>query len=116
MAQIRYSTTAESSDNGRSFPLRSGDNIIGRKPLGGPPKADIAIATQDMGFSRSHLCIRQEGSKYSVFLTESKNYTFVNGLPLVQGDVKPLKNGDRIETSTSVLEFSCPDDNSTIIK
>ena len=56
---------------GQTFPLKNGENTIGRSQ-----QADICLA--DKGVSKRHACITVEGSKLTLNDLGSSNGTFVN--------------------------------------
>ena len=76
---------------GRSWPLHGGDNVVGRDPA-----ADVVIDAASV--SRRHAVIRVEGSEARVFDLESKNGTFVAGVPASQPTL--LSDGDEIVFGT----------------
>lgn len=99
---------------GKSYPLTPGDHIAGRKTSKSPSRADIAIETTDRGMSRLHmklLCAIAQDGRYHVSVSnaENKNPTLVNGIPLLDGDVVGIKNGDILTLCETRLEYVCND-------
>lgn len=79
----------------QTFPLKKGQNIIGRKSLSKP--ADIMIETQDKYMSRNHCIIEVnkasagQGYEYIISDVGSTNGTFINA-----DDQNRLKEGDEV--------------------
>lgn len=67
---------------GQTFPLKNGENTIGRSQ-----QADICLA--DKGVSKRHACITVEGSKLTLNDLGSSNGTFVNGILIQSQQVYP---------------------------
>jgi transcriptional regulator with GAF, ATPase, and Fis domain len=61
-----------------------------------------AITISDVSLSRRHCVLRRDGDTYTVYDLESRNGTFVNGVPVKEA---PLRNGDKISVGDSVLVF-----------
>ena len=94
----------------KSYPLREGRNLVGRKPLREASDADIQIETSDRGFSRSHLYIdvmRGRDGRWHSYVSnaDNKNETLINCKRLGKGEMIGLKDGDRICSSETVLRF-----------
>jgi DNA-binding CsgD family transcriptional regulator len=82
------------SEVGRIYPLRSGENFMGRH-------AKLQVAIDDEGISRKHakIVVAGEGLVNLVDL-QSTNGTFLNG---VQVDVAVLREGDRVALGPDVF-------------
>lgn len=102
---ISYSSSIPSEDNGRTFPLKHGDNTVGRMPADGAAKATISVSTTDFGLSRCHLTIRVSPEGTFCFLSGAKNATYCGDKLLSDGESVPLHDGDRITCSASVFVF-----------
>ena len=84
---------------GSSIPL-SGDRIsIGREPSN-------VIAVVDAGVSRKHCVILQEGGEFKIQDLNSRNSTFVNGVPVTE---RVLASGDEIKVGNSLFLFVVPE-------
>ena len=83
---------------GTSLPL-SGDQIsIGREPSN-------VISVVDAGVSRKHCIISQEGGEFKIQDLNSRNSTFVNGVPVTE---RALISGDEIKIGNSLFLFVVP--------
>src|ERR1700686_1943000 len=83
---------------GTSIPL-SGDEIsIGREPSN-------VISVVDAGVSRKHCTILQEGGEFKIQDLNSRNSTFVNGVPVTE---RALISGDEIKIGNSLFLFVVP--------
>ena len=83
---------------GTSIPL-SGDQIsIGREPSN-------VISVVDAGVSRKHCIILQEGGEFKIQDLNSRNSTFVNGVPVTE---RALISGDEIKIGNSLFLFVVP--------
>lgn len=82
------------SQAGRVYPLRSGDNIIGRHDK-------LQVAIDEEGVSRKHakVVVAGEGLVNLVDL-QSTNGTYING---AQVDVAVLREGDRVALGPDVV-------------
>ena len=92
------------------YRLSEGQNLIGRKTRQTPQGASVPIATTDMGFSRKHLYIDAvrlpDGTiRHYAYNASNKNETTVNERVLFDEDKMVLHHGDRIMSSSTVLEF-----------
>ena len=92
------------------YPLKEGRNLIGRKTVKTPPKADIPIETTDAGMSREHLFIdvmRGRDGHIHVYASNAKNQnpTLVNGVELEDGDKLGLKHGDILRLCDTELRY-----------
>ena len=95
---------------GMRYELLDGWHTVGRKPVKTPPKADIAIVTDDMGVSRVHMKVKvalARDGRHHVYVTnaENKNPTYINGEPLKKGDIIGLRNGDIVRLSDTELQY-----------
>ena len=86
---------------GESFRL-TGDQIS----LGRDPSNDVAILENPV--SRHHCVIERNGNQFTVRDLESRNSTFVNGVPVKE---RALRSGDEIRVGNSVFVF-LPDEDS----
>ncbi len=84
---------------GSSFPLSDAEISIGRAQSNRVCIADIAV-------SRRHCVVRKEGDQFRLTDLESRNGSFVNGVPVKQHD---LRHGDRIEIGDSLFLFLTED-------
>lgn len=80
---------------GRLFPLVADEVSIGREPSN-----DISLL--DSLVSRRHCVIRKEGSGFRLLDLESRNNTFVSGVPVMD---RVLVHGDQIRVGNSILVF-----------
>ena len=84
---------------GSSIPL-SGDQIsIGREPSN-------AISVVDAGVSRKHCLILQAEGQFKIQDLNSRNSTFVNGVPVSE---RVLASGDEIKVGNSLFVFVVPE-------
>ncbi|HHS14123.1 MAG TPA: FHA domain-containing protein [bacterium] len=74
-----------------------GDQVL---VLGRDEEADVNL--DDKRASRKHCEVRSDGSEFIIRDLGSANGTFVNGQKVSE---QPLKNGDRIQIGSTVLEF-----------
>lgn len=94
--------------NGVSYPLRTGNNIIGRQAT--TSEATVQIATIDRFMSRSHVAIAvtqfADGTVKAVLSNyHNKNMTWINGTPIQMGEGIVLSPGDRITMGETTVEF-----------
>lgn len=94
----------------RKYPLSDGSNLIGRQPKMSVAPADVAIITDDIGFSRKHFYIDVSKGlngdvRHWAYNAENKNPTFINGKILEDGDKIILRDGYTISSSETVLSF-----------
>lgn len=97
---------------GQQYSLNPGRNLIGRMTYKSTPKADVAIKTEDMGFSREHLYIEIIKGCDGIFHcyavnASNKNNTYINGEKLHDLDKVGIKDGDQINSSSTTLVFEC---------
>ena len=95
---------------GRVYPLREGEQLVGRKPHKTAPKADIPIETKDQGMSREHLYIEVvsgRDGRYHIYASNAKNQnpTEINGVHLVDGDQVGIRHGDVLKLCDTVLVY-----------
>lgn len=94
----------------REYLLKSGINLIGRKTYQTASLANIAIETDDLGFSRKHVYIEvifmPDGSiRHYAYNASNKNETQINGIPLGDGDKVILHDADVIHSANTTLVF-----------
>jgi pSer/pThr/pTyr-binding forkhead associated (FHA) protein len=92
----RYGLQAESGvtpDQDRIFPLNRQRLLIGRGKA-----CDVRLS--DLEVSRVHLGLAYSDGKFSVQHRSETNPTFLNGLSLLPGTVRKVKEGDRIRLSS----------------
>src|SRR5262249_40763868 len=80
---------------GAIFPLLVEEIWVGRDQTAG-------IFLEDRSASRRHCLIRREGAQFKVVDLESRNGTFVNGLPVTE---RRLEDGDEIRIGNSLFTF-----------
>ncbi len=83
---------------GSSFPLSDGETSIGREPSNLLPILDASV-------SRRHCVIRRESDQFKLQDLNSRNSTFVNGVPVTE---KVLVSGDEIKIGNSLFLFIQP--------
>lgn len=92
----------------KSYLLKDGLNLVGRKTYKKESVADIPIETLVKGFSRSHFYV--EVMRYGVdlklkmYLAENKNETIVNSERIEKGEKIILKEGDVIKCCSLELK------------
>jgi Nif-specific regulatory protein len=84
---------------GNSIPLAGDDISIGREPSN-------AISVVDAGVSRKHCRIVREGEQFKILDLNSRNSTFVNGVPVTE---RVLVSGDEIKLGNSLFLFVVPE-------
>lgn len=84
---------------GRTWPLRPGDNSIGRK-------RDAAVCIEDLAVSRSHCSIRIEGGRATLRLESTSNPTAVDGV--VISAERYLQDGEVVKVGDTLLRFAHP--------
>lgn len=92
----RYGLLAESgvtADQDRIFPLNRQRLLIGRGKA-----CDVRLS--DLEVSRVHLGLALSDETFSVQHRSETNPTFLNGLSLLPGTVRKIKEGDRIRLSS----------------
>ena len=85
--------------SGKTFPMNREEVSIGREPSN-------EISFLDSSVSRRHCLIRKEGEVFQIRDLESRNGTFVNGVPLKE---RTLEHTDQIQIGSSVLVFLTSD-------
>jgi transcriptional regulator with GAF, ATPase, and Fis domain len=93
---------------GRQFSLKKEGISIGRDPSN-------EISLLDSQVSRRHCLIRSEGQGFLLRDLESRNNTFVNGVPVKE---RELAHGDQIRIGDSILVFqeaASPTTNSSLV-
>jgi Nif-specific regulatory protein len=88
--------------SGKTFPMNAEEVSIGREPSN-------EISVLDSSVSRRHCLIRKEGDGFQIRDLESRNGTFVNGVPVKE---RNLEHADQIQIGSSVLVFLTNDANS----
>jgi Nif-specific regulatory protein len=88
---------------GKVFPVVEGEVSIGRDPSN-------HISLLDSLVSRRHCVIRKESDKFRLVDLESRNNTFVSGVPVRE---RALVAGDQIRVGNSVLVFQSPEGDSS---
>ena len=91
-----------------SYPLKEGQNIIGR--MGSTSKATVQIETTDRYMSRQHCCITvtklPDGTIKAVLSNyQNKNLTTVDGEPIETGDQIRLTNFNKITMGMTTVTF-----------
>jgi Nif-specific regulatory protein len=85
--------------SGKTFPMNREEVSIGREPSN-------EISFLDSSVSRRHCLIRKEGEVFQIRDLESRNGTFVNGVPLKE---RTLEHTDQIQIGSSILVFLTSD-------
>ena len=83
---------------GSSFPITGGELSIGREPSNQVPILDSSV-------SRKHCVIRRDDGQYKLQDLNSRNSTFVNGVPVSE---RVLATGDEIKIGNSLFVFVLP--------
>ena len=91
----------EGPESGNEYEIREGGVTVGRGP-------GVDIALQDQSMSKVHCAFEPAEGGVRVRDMGSTNGIAVNGSPV---DAADLKNGDRIEIGTHVLQFVLEDAN-----
>ena len=91
-----------------SYPLKEGQNIVGRK--GNSSKATVQIDTADRYMSRQHIAIEvtkmPEGILKAVLSNyQNKNLTTIDGQPIETGDSIRLTDGNSITMGHTTVTF-----------
>ena len=84
---------------GSSFPLSDPEVSIGREPSNLVPILDASV-------SRRHCLIRRDADEFKIQDLNSRNSTFVNGVPVTE---KILASGDEIKIGNSLFLFVRPE-------
>jgi transcriptional regulator with GAF, ATPase, and Fis domain len=85
---------------GAIFSLTEAETTVGRDPAN-------RVVVSDQALSRRHCVIQKEGDRLKLVDLESRNGSFVNGVPVRQ---RWLEHGDQIEIGESVLFFLLRDE------
>jgi len=88
---------------GRTFSLEEGEIAIGRDPSN-------QISLLDPLVSRRHCIVRREGAAIRVEDLDSRNSTFVNGVPVRE---RVLVHGDQVRVGNSIFVFHGAHDEET---
>lgn len=90
------------------MPIQGDSMLIGRRsdPEDLVPDLDLAFYDPDAYVSRRHAAITRNGQRYEIVDLDSDNGTFVNDGRLAAGEVRTLRNGDRIRVGRVVLGFA----------
>ena len=96
--------------SGKEYPLHEGRNLVGRMTFNAPPKADVAIVTDNQRMSRSHLnidVIRGTDGRIHTYASNAsnKNPTTINGVLLEDSDSLSLKDQDVLSLADTQLIF-----------
>ena len=86
------------NNRGKEYPLKLGDNSIGRG-------VDNDIILADIAVSRKHTLVCYEGDDFVVRDLGSGNGTLLNGKRV---DAKPLADGDQLELGNTLMRFVHP--------
>ena len=63
------------------------------------------VLSENKGISRKHACIRYENQNFYLSDLDSTNHTYLNNSELNPGEMRILKNGDRIGVGKEILVF-----------
>src|SRR5262245_23708492 len=85
--------------SGRSYPLTEAEFSIGRG-------TSNQLCVTDGSMSRRHCLIRRDADGFTIRDLDSRNGTFVNGVPVTE---RALQHGDQIGIAASVLVFLVDD-------
>ncbi len=108
-SQPVWHVVLKDANNGRSYPLHMGRNIVGRASANSD--ADVQIDTNDRFMSRRHMLITLTSvpglaqPKVTIQNHQNKNVTYVNGAPLDKADIVVLENGSTIKMGNSILHI-----------
>lgn len=87
--------------SGREFYFSEEDGYIGRRGQTNKiiPKIDVTGISHEGIVSRTHARVYWDRSQnaYMIVDSESRNGTFLNGMPLKRGDNYPLNHGDSLQ-------------------
>ena len=84
---------------GTSIPLASEEVSIGREPTN-------LVSLLDASVSRRHCTIRRDAEQFLIKDLNSRNSTFVNGVPVTE---RILESGDEIKVGNSLFVFVLPE-------
>jgi len=88
--------------DGVVFPLKAGENIVGRDP-------SCNVQLHDLSVSKKHCLVTLSESGASIADLGSTNHTFVNETCLREGQSTQLFHGDRLVLGRSVVTFFHPE-------
>jgi len=83
---------------GSTFPLSEEEISIGREPSN-------LVAILDASVSRKHCVIRRDNGQFTIHDLNSRNSTFVNGVPVTE---RVLASGDEIKVGNSLFVLVLP--------
>lgn len=93
----------------KTYSLKMGVNLIGRKTYKVDSVADIPLETNDMGVSRAHFYVElmqtPQLTKACVYNARNKNATYINSDILGAGEKMIIKSGDIISMSDTKIKF-----------
>lgn len=91
----------------KAGPLAGKQFVVYRNPtvIGSSPKADIYLF-KDAAIEPRHALVHNRGGRFEIEDCDSKDGTYVNGVPVQR---KQLRPGDQIVVGKTVLEFSLRD-------
>jgi len=100
--------TAKLTYEGKDYPLKEGQNIVGRQ--GTTSKATVQIETTDRYMSRQHCSITvttlSDGTKKAVLSNyQNKNLTTIDGQLIETGDAIRLTDGNSITMGHTTVTF-----------
>jgi len=100
--------TAKLTYEGKDYPLKEGQNIVGRQ--GTTSKATVQIETADRYMSRQHCSITvttlPDGTKKAVLSNyQNKNLTTIDGQLIETGDAIRLTDGNSITMGHTTVTF-----------
>jgi len=100
--------TAKLTYEGKDYPLKEGQNIVGRQ--GTTSKATVQIETTDRYMSRQHCSITvttlPDGTKKAVLSNyQNKNLTTIDGQLIETGDAIRLTDGNSITMGHTTVTF-----------
>jgi Nif-specific regulatory protein len=84
---------------GNSIPLAEDEISVGREPSN-------LISLLDVAVSRRHCLIRRDAGQFKIQDLNSRNSTFVNGVPVTE---RALASGDEIKIGSSLFVFVLPE-------
>jgi Nif-specific regulatory protein len=84
---------------GKTIPLDEDEISIGREPSN-------LVSLLDVSVSRRHCSISRDGEHFKIHDLNSRNSTFVNGVPVTE---RELASGDEIKIGNSVMVFVLPE-------
>ena len=101
-------STTRLTFGGKDYPLKEGQNIVGRQ--GKTSKATVQIETADRYMSRQHCSITvstlPDGTKKAVLSNyQNKNLTTIDGHPIETGDSIRLTDGNSITMGHTTVTF-----------